>query len=143
MVPATKYKRRKTQMMNIDILDEPLFKSLLDKTIPSHEIMSAFNVRTSIDFNIPASVLGFVYVSRKGNYHLILNGNANYEAQHKTFIHEIKHIAYDLPRAGYIIGLNMQHTGLECRANMIAEGIVRYIYKSMETCSKEDNYASQ
>ncbi len=129
--------------MDINILDRPLFKSLLDKTISFHEIMNAFNIRASIAFNIPANVLGFVYVSRKGNYHLILNGNANYETQHKTFIHEIKHIAYDLPRAGYIIGLNMQHTGLECRADMIAEGIIRYIYKNMEICSKEDNHASQ
>lgn len=129
--------------MDINILDRPLFKSLLDKTIPFHEVMNAFNIRASIAFNIPTSVLGFVYVSRIGNYHLILNGNANYETQHKTFIHEIKHIIYDLPRTEYIIGLDMQYTGLECRANMIAEGIVRYIYKNMERYSKEGNYASQ
>lgn len=113
--------------MNIDILDKSLLKSLLDETISFHEIMNAYNVRTSIAFNIPASILGFVYVSRRGNYHLILNGNVNYKTQCRTFVHEIKHITYDLPKIGYIVGLDMQHTYFENEADMLAEGIIRYL----------------
>ncbi|MGJ0846910.1 hypothetical protein ACR77J_09475 [Tissierella praeacuta] len=113
--------------MNIDILDKSLLKSLLDETISFHEIMNAYNVRTSIAFNIPASILGFVYVSRRGNYHLILNGNVNYKTQCRTFVHEIKHITYDLPKIGYIVGLDMQHTYFENEADMVAESVVRYL----------------
>ncbi|SHE79881.1 hypothetical protein SAMN02745784_01832 [Tissierella praeacuta DSM 18095] len=113
--------------MNIDILDKSLLKSLLDETISFHEIMNAYNVRTSIAFNIPASILGFVYVSRRGNYHLILNGNVNYKTQCRTFVHEIKHITYDLPKIGYIVGLDMQHTYFENEADMLAEKIITYL----------------
>lgn len=111
----------------MDILDKSLLKSLLDETISFHDIMNAYNVRTSIACNLPVSILGFVYVSRRGNYHLILNGNVNYETQCKTFVHEIKHITYDLPQAGYIIGLDMQHTHLEKNADKVAEGIIKYL----------------
>ena len=89
--------------------------------------MNAYNIRTSIACNLPASVLGFVYVSRRGNYHLILNGNVNYETQCKTFVHEIKHITYDLPKAGYIIGLDMQHAHLESEADKVAEAMYFFI----------------
>lgn len=58
--------------MNIDILDESLLKSLMDETISFYEVMNAYNIRTSIACNLPSSILGFVYVSRRGNYHLIL-----------------------------------------------------------------------
>ncbi len=113
--------------LDIDILDRSLLKSLLDKNISFHEIMNTYNIRTSIAFDIPASILGFVYVSRRGNYHLILNGNVNYTSQCKAFVHEIKHITYDLPNMGYIIGLDMQHIYFENEANKVAESIVKYL----------------
>lgn len=112
--------------MNIDILDESLLKSLMDETISFYEVMNAYNIRTSIACNLPSSILGFVYVSRRGNYHLILNGNINYETQCKTFVHEIKHITYDLPSMGYIIGLDMQHKSFEGEADRVAENITSY-----------------
>lgn len=110
----------------MDIEDNRLLKSLMDKTISFHDAMSAYNIRTFIAFNLSGKILGFVYVSRRGYYHLILNGNVNYEAQCKTFIHEIKHITYDLPKAGYIIGLDMQHAEIEIAADMVAEKMVKY-----------------
>lgn len=116
--------------MNLDILDKPLLKSLLNETIYFHNIMNAYSIRTSIACNLPAGILGLVYASRKGNYHLVLNGNANHETQCKTFIHEIKHIAYDLPKIGYVIGLDMQHTYLENEADRVAEDTIRYSYKN-------------
>lgn len=117
--------------MNIDILDESLLKSLMDETISFYEVMNAYNIRTSIACNLPSSILGFVYVSRRGNYHLILNGNVNYETQCKTFVHEIKHITYDLPSMGYIIGLDMQHKSLESEADRVAECITSYNFKKI------------
>lgn len=119
-------KKGGTQMMNVDILDKPLFRSLLNKTIPFHEVMNAYNIKTSITFNIPASVLGFIYVSKEGNYHLILNGNINFKTQCKTFVHEIKHIVEDIPSVGYFIGLDMQHNKFEILADKIAEELAGY-----------------
>lgn len=111
----------------MDILDKPLLKSLIDGNISFHEVMNAYNIRTSIAFNLESSVLGFVYFSRRGNYHLILNGNVNYETQCKTFVHEIKHITEDMPKMGYMIGLNMQYEYFEDEADMVAEGVIKYL----------------
>ncbi|OAA91220.1 hypothetical protein [Clostridium ljungdahlii] len=105
----------------MDILDKPLLKALLNEDIPFYEVMNAFNIKTTIAFNVPSSTLGFVYLSRCGNYHLILNGNVNYETQCHVFIHEVKHIVDDMPKMGYIIGLDMQHTHMEQSADSVAE----------------------
>jgi hypothetical protein len=109
--------------MFMDILDKPLLKALLNEDIAFYEIMNAFNIKTTIACNIPASVLGFVYLSRRSNYHLILNGDVNYETQCKVFIHEVKHIVYDMPNMGYMIGLDMQYTYMEQSADTVAENL--------------------
>lgn len=109
------------------MLDNRLFKSLMDETIPFHDVMNTYDIRTFIAFNLPGNILGFVYVSRRGHYHLILNGNVTYETQCKTFIHEIKHITYDMPKIGYIIGLDMQYAEIENEADMVAEDMVNYL----------------
>lgn len=103
--------------MSIEILDKTLLKSLLNEDVAFLEVMNAYNIKTTIACNIPSSVLGFVYLSRRNNYHLILNGNVNYETQCHTFVHEVKHIVYDMPNMGYIIGLDMQHTCMEMNAD--------------------------
>lgn len=103
--------------MSVKILDNALLKALLDESIPFYDVMNSFNIRTTIAFNMPSSVYGFVYVSRRKNYHIVLNGNVNYKTQCKTFIHEIKHIVYDTPNNGYIIGIDMQHSKMEIKAD--------------------------
>ena len=108
-------------MMNLDILDKPLLKALLNEDIPFYEVMNSFNIKTTILFNIPSRVLGFVYLSRRGYYHLLLNGSVNYETQCKVFIHEIIHITRDMPKLAYRIGLDMQHTYLERSADKTAD----------------------
>jgi hypothetical protein len=99
--------------MKLNFLDMPLLNALLNENISFHEVMNAFDIRNRIAFNLPSSIYGFVYVSKKGNYHIILNGNINYETQCNIFLHEIKHIIYDMPTIGYIIGLDMQHEEFE------------------------------
>ena len=99
--------------MKFNFLDNPLHKALLNENMSFHEVMNTFNIRTKIALNLPSSIYGFVYVSKKGNYHIILNGNINYETQCSVFLHEIKHIISDMPIIGYIIGLNMQHEEFE------------------------------
>ncbi len=105
-------------------------KALLDETISFHDVMNAFGIRTHIMFNLPSTVLGFTYISRRGNYHLLLNGNVNYRTQVKTFIHEIQHILNDMPQRSYIIGLNMKHLELENEADEISEEILKHLTKA-------------
>ncbi|WP_242847975.1 hypothetical protein [Inediibacterium massiliense] len=107
-------------MMNI--LESAILKGLKSKEIPFHDVMNAFNIRTSIAFNLSTSIQGFVYVSKKSNYHIILNGNINYETQCRVFLHEIKHIIKDLPRMTYIIGLDMQNEKFEIEADNLKLG---------------------
>jgi len=114
-------------IVNIDALDKPLLKSLIDGTISFADVMNAYNVKTTLTHQLPNNILGFVYVSRRGNYHLILNANVNFETQCKTFFHEINHIVQDLPKAGYIIGLDMHHSSLELEADYVAEVIGEYV----------------
>ena len=79
----------------------------MSKNISFHVVID------KIALNLSSSIYGFVYVSKKGNYHTILNGNINYETQRSVFLHEIKHIIYDIPTIGYIIGFDMQYEKFE------------------------------
>lgn len=105
--------------MPINLLESPILKGLLDENISFHEVMNTFNIKTSIAFNMPSPIHGYVYKSKKGNYHIMINGNINYETQCKVFLHEIKHIVKDMPKAGYVIGLDMQHSEVE-KDNLLA-----------------------
>lgn len=103
----------------IDVLGTSLLRGLMCEDIPFHDVMNAFNIKTTIAFNISSRIHGFVYVSQKGNYHIILNGNISYEVQCSTFLHEVTHIVKDLPRMNYIIGLDMHHEMFEIEANNV------------------------
>jgi Zn-dependent peptidase ImmA (M78 family) len=113
--------------MNRDLFEKSLLKSLIDDTIPFADVMNAYNVRTTLSDQLPSHVLGFVYVSRRGNYHLILNAEVSLETRVKTFVHEIKHIVCDLPKVGYMIGLDMQRSQLELEADYVAEELAGYV----------------
>lgn len=97
----------------MNLLDEPLIRSLLDEHISFYEVMNTFNIKTQVAFNLPSSMHGFVYVSKRGSYYIILNGRINYKTQCETFIHEVKHIIEDIPSIPYVIGIDMQHTEIE------------------------------
>ncbi|MDI6604077.1 MAG: hypothetical protein QME35_02905 [Thermoanaerobacteraceae bacterium] len=107
------------------ILDKLLMKALLNQEIPFYELMTAYDIQVSIA-NIDTCIYGFTYVSRHGNYYLILNGNIGYEEQCKVFIHEIKHILEDCPKQSYYIGLDMQYEYIEAEADKVAEDIMKY-----------------
>jgi hypothetical protein len=72
----------------LSFLESSLLKALLSESISFHEVMNAFNIKTSIAFNLSNRIYGFVYRSRKGNFYIVLNGNINFEAQCSTFVHE-------------------------------------------------------
>lgn len=113
----------------LSILEEPLLRGLFDKTIPFHDVMNAFGIKVIIG-NLPSSVSGFTYLGKKGYYHLILNGNLAFEAQCRTFVHELKHIIYDSPKVSYYIGLDKQRYGIEAEADKLAEALGQYTWNT-------------
>jgi hypothetical protein len=98
----------------------PELAQFWDSLKDREDLKLLFKQTRDIAFNIPADTLGFVYLSRRQNYHLILNGNINYETQCNVFLHEVKHITEDMPTMGYIIGLDMQYTYMELSADNVA-----------------------
>jgi len=102
-----------------DILEAPLYKALVAEDIAFYDVMNAFDIKTTIAMNLSPSIYGFVYVSKRGKYHIILNGDINYETQCRVFLHEIKHIIKDLPTMNYIIGMDMLHYEFEKDADSI------------------------
>ncbi|WP_027339283.1 ImmA/IrrE family metallo-endopeptidase [Halonatronum saccharophilum] len=64
---------------------------------------------------------GFVYRSSNHNYYIIINKDLSHEIQQKVFIHEVKHIISDMPTKPYLIGLDMQHSGFEKKADLFAQ----------------------
>lgn len=103
-----------------DILETPLIKALVAEDIAFYDVMNAFDIKTTIAMNLYPDIYGFVYVSKRGNYHIILNGEINYETQCKVFLHEVKHIVKDLPTMNYIIGLDMLNYDFEKAADLIS-----------------------
>lgn len=115
----------------MELLGKQLLKLLKNNDFTDvmlDEILRSYNIKLTVTYNLSCKVLGFVYYSRRGNYHLIINGNANSITQRKTFIHEIKHIIKDMPKTGYIIGLDMRHMSFELEADKVAEAVVKYIF---------------
>lgn len=74
-------------------------------------------------------VAAFVYKSRQDLYHIVINSSLNWSAQVRVFLHEIEHIEKDLPCAGYVVGLDMQHEEVEINADWFAkETAIAYGY---------------
>ena len=71
--------------------------------------MNTFDRKTSIAFNLATNIYGFVYTSKKDKYNIVLNGNLIFKTQFNTFVHELTHIAIDIPTAGYVMVIDMQH----------------------------------
>ncbi|TDO92295.1 hypothetical protein DFR79_106108 [Halanaerobium saccharolyticum] len=66
-------------------------------------------------------IYGFVYFSPFNNYYVIINKNITLELQKEVYLHEIEHILYDLPEVSYIVGVDMQHTEMENKADQFAK----------------------
>lgn len=113
-------------MGNLRLLEKQLCALINQDDFSLYDALKTYNIEFSMTYDLSYSVLGFVYYSRLGNYHLIINGNLSLATQQKTFIHEIKHIINDMPTAGFIIGLDMMYTPLEIEADEIAETVLSY-----------------
>ncbi|WP_157833500.1 ImmA/IrrE family metallo-endopeptidase [Desulfotruncus alcoholivorax] len=56
---------------------------------------------------LPGSVAAFVYYSKKGRYHIFVSSDLSPESQREVFLHELYHVIKDMPRKGYILGIDM------------------------------------
>ncbi|SHH09056.1 hypothetical protein [Desulfosporosinus lacus] len=84
------------------------------------EAMATHDIKVH-KLNLCADIAGFVYKSRKDIYHIVINSNLNWQTQTKVFLHEVSHIENDLPKVGYIVGLDMRHDPMEIRADWEAK----------------------
>ena len=86
--------------MDLELLEKQLLKFVNNNNLSLHETLRGYDIQLTVTCDLSCAKLGFVYYSRLGNYHLIINGNVNYIIQRKVFIHEIKHIVNDMPKVG-------------------------------------------
>jgi len=100
-----------------------IVRAFFDTDAPFYDILRAYNIRLS-QHNLGGQVLGFVYRSRKGVYHVVLNQWLSKKRCREVFFHELKHITKDLPQKPYIIGLDMQYYPLEKKADMFLQEAV-------------------
>ncbi len=61
-------------------------------------------------------ILGLVYYSGKGRYHIFLSSQLTQERIREVLVHELSHIYKDKPRNTYIIGIDIQEEPLETQA---------------------------
>lgn len=92
-----------------------LIRSLFNENIPFFDLLHGYNI--TLSFEDIGIFKGSVYVSRKGNYHIIINNSLSKPEQQKVFFHELKHIIEDIPKMPYLIGLNMQRYEFERNAD--------------------------
>lgn len=102
-----------------NIINKSLRTSLQRTYISLQEWARDNNIYHSF-IKLVSGVYGFVYRSSFGNYYIIINKNLTKEMQREVFCHEVEHIMYDLPEQGYIIGLDMQYTTIEKKADLFA-----------------------
>lgn len=108
------------------------FYSSLQESYLNYQQLARNNNIYHAFLKLVSSVYGFVYYSSFSNFYIIINKNLTLELQREVFCHEVKHILYDMPQKGYIIGLDMQYEKFEKQADLfahlVAEKAVGYFF---------------
>ncbi|MCL6479738.1 MAG: hypothetical protein K6T65_15285 [Peptococcaceae bacterium] len=110
----------------MDIKNEPRYavvRALLDGTIEPEEVMGAYDIFPRLA-DLSMDVAAFVYRSRKDRFHIIINRHLSWKARQEVLFHELRHIIEDMPRTGYILGLDMKRHEMEIRADMFFREVV-------------------
>lgn len=103
----------------VRVCKDRLLRYLLCETISLDEIMRAYDIYHH-EVPISTSVAAFVYCSRKGRYHIFINTHLSPEARREVFLHELYHVIEDMPKAGYILGVDMYRKPMEKNADIFA-----------------------
>ncbi len=69
-------------------------------------------------------VYGYTYKSRK-RYHVFINEQLSPGGRHEVLMHELFHIANDMPETAYILGLDKQSEHFEKNAVKIARKVLQ------------------
>lgn len=99
-----------------------VLRSLLNGNTYPVDAMRAFNIHTR-EVPLGGDVAAFVYRSRKDHFHVFVNQLLSPEARREVFLHELYHIIEDMPRAGYVMGLDSQRKPLERRADLFVREV--------------------
>jgi hypothetical protein len=104
-------------------------RALLSGTIDPEEVMRAYDIYPHYA-DLEPDVAAFVYRSRKDRFYIIVNRHLSLETQKEVFFHELCHIIEDMPRVGYVLGLDMYREPLEMRADLFVQEIAaKYVVK--------------
>lgn len=95
-----------------------IIRALLSGTIPSSEIMAAFDIRTSISYLGPGCY-GITYRCKKGHYHIVVSDELSPEAQVEVLFHELKHVIEDMAEAGCLVTVDKQYETRERQADLM------------------------
>lgn len=71
--------------------------------------------------------LAFVYRSKMNNFHIFVNESLPPEVRKEVFAHELHHITFDMPEAGYILGMDRQRSPIEINADIFAYNLLKAI----------------
>lgn len=102
-----------------DLRSKPKYqvlRSLLCGTVSSEEAMRAYNIFPH-EAKFGGEVAAFVYQSRKGRFHIFVNESLSVDTGQEIIFHELYHIIEDMPRLGYVVGLDMYGKQFEIRAD--------------------------
>lgn len=100
-----------------------ILRCLLSETISPDEIMRANDIYHH-EVPMHASIAAFVYRSRKGRCHILVNTYLSPEARKEVFLHELYHVVEDMPRVGYILGIDIYKTSIEKNADAFAKELM-------------------
>lgn len=77
--------------------------------------------------DMPGTVQGFIYISLKGEYHIVINNNLSPATKQEILIHELKHIFKDFPKLGFVIGLDFQYNEMEVETDIFSKKVVKML----------------
>lgn len=82
------------------------------------------------ELRLGAELWGFVWLSSFSTYLLAINETLTREKKREVFFHELSHITCNNPEQSYFIGLDMQHTKIEKKADMVARKLYEITRKA-------------
>ncbi len=112
-------------MISEDILCDMLFDSL-NGTNSLNDFLYVSGILVNF-IDMPGTVQGFIYISLKGEYHIVVNDSLSPEHKLKILVHELKHIFRDFPKLGFVIGLDFQHNKFEVEADIFSKKVVKML----------------
>jgi Zn-dependent peptidase ImmA (M78 family) len=91
-----------------------------------YDSYSALNIYSHV-VPLGGEALAFVYRSKGNNFHIFINESISTEAQREVFVHELYHIAFNMPYSGYILGVDKHRSPIEEAADVFAHKLTKAI----------------